>query len=232
MRAEDVMVTNVITVGPDASVHEVAALLLKHGISAVPVVDADGGVCGIISEGDLINRAESGTARPRSWWLDAIASKNALADSYVRRHSSKVSDLMTRDVISASRGSSLAQLAETLERNRIKRVPVVEDGRLIGIVSRANLIQGLARLKNDGPQSKKINDSAIRDQIMKELANERWATPALLNVTVQEGTVDLWGMVQSASERNALNVLVEAVPGVQKVNDNLVVRPIAAAGWV
>jgi CBS-domain-containing membrane protein len=226
------MVTNVITVGPDTSVYEVAALLLKHGISAVPVVDAAGGICGIISEGDLINRPESGTVRPRSWWLDALASKDTLADTYVRRHSSKVSDLMTTHVISASRDTSLAQLAEILETKRIKRVPIVEDGRLVGIVSRANLLQGLARLNTDPAQPPVADDSAIRDQISKRLATERWATPALLNVTVQKGTVDLWGMVQSAAERNAVNVLAKAVPGVQKVNDNLVVRPVTAAGWV
>ena len=153
MNASDVMVTTVITVGPDASVQEVADLLLQHRISAVPVVAASGEILGIVSEGDLINRSESETTHRKSWWLDALASNESLAAEYVKSHSRQVTDVMTREVITAAPDTPVAELAALLERNRIKRVPIVKGGKVVGTVSRANLLQGLASLKNKGPPS-------------------------------------------------------------------------------
>ena len=121
-------------------------------------------------------------------------------------------------------------MAALLEKNSIKRVPIVKGKRIVGIVSRANLLQGLASLKDKTPQARP-DDSAIRDNVMKKLANERWTRPALLSVTVQDGTVDLWGIVDS-TEKKAVHVLVEVTPGVRVVNDNLIVRPTSSAGWV
>jgi CBS domain-containing protein len=225
------MVSTVITVGPDASVQDVADLLVRNRISALPVVADNGELLGIVSEGDLINRPETETARRKSWWLDALASNETLAADYVKSHSRTVADVMTRDVITASPDTSVADLAALLEKNSIKRVPIIKDKRIVGIVSRANLLQGLASLKEKAPQAR-ADDSAIRDNVMKKLANERWARPALLSVTVQDGTVDLWGIVESATEKKAVHVLVEVTPGVRAVNDNLIVRPTSRAGWV
>jgi len=138
---------------------------------------------------------------------------------------------MTRNVITASPETSVSELAALLEKNSIKRVPIIKDKRIVGIVSRANLLQGLASLKDKAPQAR-ADDSAIRDSVMQKLANERWARPALLSVTVQDGTVDLWGIVESAAEKKAVRVLVEVTPGVRAVNDNLIVRSTYRTGWV
>jgi CBS-domain-containing membrane protein len=230
MKASDVMVSAVITVGPDASVVEVADLLLRNRISAVPVVDANGAILGIVSEGDLINRAESGTERRKSWWLDALASRRTMAIEYIKSHSRQVRDVMTRDVITACPDTSVAQVAALLEKNGIKRVPIVKDDRIVGIVSRANLLQGLASLKDKAPQVR-ADDSAIREQLMAKLQSERWTRPALISVTVQDGNVELWGIVESAAERKAVHILAEVTPGVHAVNDNLMIRP-AGEGWV
>ena len=138
---------------------------------------------------------------------------------------------MTRDVITAPPDTSVAEVAARPEKNSIKRVPIVAQGKIVGIVSRANLLQALASLKDKTPTAR-ADDFAIRDNIMKRLANERWARPALLSVTVQDGSVDLWGMVESATEREAVLVLAGVTPGVRTVNDNLNVRPVPLAGWV
>ena len=149
MRAMDVMTTNVITVGPDTSVQAVAALLAERGISGVPVVDSANRLVGILSEGDLLHRVETGTESPpdrrsgrrRSWWLDTIGSDEELARDYVKSHGRTAKDVMTRDVISVSDTTELADIATMLETKRIKRVPVLRDGKLVGIVSRANLVR-------------------------------------------------------------------------------------------
>jgi len=123
MRAMDVMTTGVITVGENATVPEAAKLLAKHRISAVPVVDKNDRVIGMVSEGDLLHRAETGTERRRSWWLEMVSSTNQLASEYIKSHSGKVKDVMTRDVLSVTEDTPVADIAVLLETNRIKRVP-------------------------------------------------------------------------------------------------------------
>src|SRR5262245_53931442 len=147
MNAADVMVTEVITVGPDALVQDVAHLLLTNRISAVPVVASDGRLLGIVSEGDLMRRAEAGTGRRRSWWLAALTGREPTAADYVKEHARKVTDVMTRRVITAPPDTPLRDIANLLEKNGIKRVPIVENGKVVGIVSRANLLQALASLR-------------------------------------------------------------------------------------
>jgi CBS-domain-containing membrane protein len=204
---------------------------LRHRISAVPVLGSTGEILGIVSEGDLINRPESETERRKPWWLDALASNEGLAAQYVKSHSHNVSDVMTRDVITATPDTPVAAVAALLEKNRIKRVPIVENGRIVGIVSRANLLQGLASLKDDVAQARP-DDSAIRADVMAKLHKERWAKPSLITVTVQDGTVGLRGIVESEAERKAVHVLAEATPGVRAVNDDLMIRPRSSQGWM
>jgi CBS domain-containing protein len=223
MRAADVMVTNVITVGPEASVQEVAGILLKNRISGVPVVGADGKLVGIVSEGDLMHRVEAGTGRRRSWWLAALTGRDVLAAEYVREHSRKVVDVMTRHVVTAGPETSLQEIATLLEKNGIKRVPIVQDGKLVGIVSRANLLQALACVK--GMETAAPSDNAIREDVMARLKAETWSRPSLVNVIVQDGTVELWGIVDSQTEKKAVRVAAEVTPGVRAVNDNLIIRP-------
>lgn len=231
MKTSEVMVSNVITVGPEASVPEVADLLLRNRISAVPVIAANGEILGIVSEGDLLNRPESETSHRQSWWLEALTSKEMLAAEFVKSHSRKVTDVMKRDVITASPDDSVADVAARLERHCIKRVPIVKDGRIVGIVSRANLLQGLASLKDKIPQTRP-DDCAIRGQVMAKLDKATWTRPALLSVTVQDGTVGLWGIVDSSSEKKAVHVLAEVTPGVRGVTNNLMIRPASSENWM
>jgi CBS domain-containing protein len=223
MKAADVMVTSVISVGPDARLEDVAHTLLANGISAVPVIDIDCKLLGIVSEGNLMRRAEAGTGRRRPWWLAMWTGREALAAEYVREHSRKVTDVMTRSVVTATPETSLQEVATLLEKNGIKRVPIVRDGRVIGIVSRANLLQALASLRNQIDIGTP-NDLAIRENVIERLKAESWARPSLINVIVQDGTVELWGIVDSQTERKAVRVAAEVTPGVRAVNDNMIIR--------
>src|ERR1700758_1179967 len=169
MRAMDVMTSEVITVDENASVQSVAKLMAKHAISAVPVVDKDTRVIGMVSEGDLLHRAETGTERRRSWWLEMMASTNQLAGEYLKSHSSRVKDVMTRDVILVADTTPVADIAVLLETNRIKRVPVLRDGKLVGIVSRANLVRALAMTVNEAAGGTQADDRSIRAKRLAEL---------------------------------------------------------------
>lgn len=227
MKARDVMVSPVITVKPTSSVRDVAKTFLERRISAVPVVNDQGKVVGMISEGDLIHRSEAGTERQHSWWLDAFISDETLAAEYTKAHSRTVADVMTRRVITAAPDTPLQEIAALLEKNSIKRVPIVRNGKLVGIVSRANLVQAVASAK----KTPKIppSDTMIRDRLLKHLKQQKWAHTLLLNVTVSGGVVDLWGIAQSEAERQAIRVAAESIAGVRAVNDNLVKQPIEAS---
>ncbi|MBV8131536.1 MAG: CBS domain-containing protein, partial [Alphaproteobacteria bacterium] len=187
MRASDVMTTEVISVDENATVTAVARMLAERGISAVPVIDKDNQVIGMVSEGDLLHRAETGTERRRAWWLDMMASTNKLAGEYIKSHSGKVKDVMTRDVLSVAETTPVADIALLLETNRIKRVPVVRDGKLVGIVSRANLVRALAMTIDESPSGADADDRAIRDKLLAELKAQRWAEVSPANVTVKDG---------------------------------------------
>jgi CBS domain-containing protein len=227
MNAADVMVDQVTTVGPDSSVREVAELLIAKHISAVPVTSVDGKLLGIISEGDLLRRSEIQTERQRSWWLEWLTSTETLAKEFVKTHSRRVSDVMTRNVIVARPDTPLHEIATLLQQNRIKRIPIVQGDKLVGLVSRADLVQALASWRGDFP-SAIPEDAVLRNAVMASLKKESWAHIALISVTVRLGLIDLWGLVDSQIQRDAIRVAVEVTPGVRAVNDNLVVRPIMA----
>ena len=201
MKARDVMVSPVITVQPSYSVKEAANMLLEHRISAVPVADRDGKLVGIISEGDLMHRSEAGTERQRSWWLSALVGDETLAAEYVKANARRVEDVMTRNVVTAPPDMALHEIAALLEKHAIKRVPIVRDGQLVGIVSRANLIQALAsgRKELEIP----LSDVNIRDKLLTRLKAQKWAHTSMLNVTVNDGVVDLWGVTTSDAERKS-----------------------------
>jgi CBS domain-containing protein len=219
MKARDVMVTPVFTVTPSTSVQEVAKILLDRRISAVPVVNEQGTLVGIISEGDLLHRAEAGTGQPHSWWLECLAGDGFLASDYVKQHALKVADLMTCEVITAAPDTPLNDVAVLLESKGIKRVPILENGQLIGIVSRANIIQAVAA--KPVQLEVRVPDTTIRDELLTKLRRQPWSHTGLLNVIVHDGIVDLWGMTYSAAERTAVRVAAETTPGVRVVNDYL-----------
>ena len=198
MQARDVMVSPVITVGKSATVREVAKILLEKRISAVPVVDNAGKVVGIVTESDLMHRAEAGTERPYSWWVHFLAGDATIAADYVKSHAMKVENVMTSDVVTASPETPLHEIATLLEERRIKRVPIVnKDGNLVGIVSRANLIQVVASARPKLEMT--LPDPTIRQKLLDELKKKSWAHPHNLGVTVTNGVVDLWGYAKSAS---------------------------------
>jgi len=229
MKAADVMVSNVVTVGVNASVGEVAAILLNNHISAAPVVDDKGELVGIVSDGDLIRRPEIGTTKRHSWWLELISNKWASATEYIKSHSRKVADVMTREVITAKPDTPLGDIAAMLERNRIKRVPIVEGGKLAGLVSRANILQALASATKKLSSLTTANDSELRKKLQSRLAAEPWR-PTMLTVTVQDGTVDLWGLVHSVDEKKAAQLAAETTPGVRAVVNNIIVQRVGE-GW-
>lgn len=227
MQVRDVMVTPVITVNPSNSVQEVAKLFLEKKISAVPVLDQMGSLVGIVSEGDLLHRVEAGTERRRSWWLEGFIGNDVLAAEYVKAHGRKVADIMTRRVITASPETPLHEVATLMEKHTIKRVPILEKGQLVGVVSRANLLQAVASARSllDITPS----DKTIRQRLLASLKAEPWMHTTLLNVTVHNGIVDLWGIAESEAERKAMRVAAESTPGVCAVNDNL--ATLSAGGW-
>lgn len=228
MNAADVMVSKVITVGPDASVATIAETLLANRISAVPVVDESSALLGIVSEGDLIHRVETGTEQPRAWWLEFFIGKEALAREFIKSHGRKAADVMTRPVITVKPDTPLGELASLLEKHRIKRVPVVKGGKIVGIVSRANLVQALVTLGTGIKPSASANDSILRDNLLGRLRLQPWWTNSI-NVIVKDGMVELWGYVDSQTAGDAIRIAVEETPGVRQVSNNLAIeiRPSA-----
>jgi CBS domain-containing protein len=229
MRAMDVMTTSVITVTPDTSVQTLAALLCNHGISGAPVVDAAGKLVGIVSEGDLIHRAETGTARRterrRSRWLDGVAAGRDLARDYVKSHGRSVGEIMTAPVITVSETTTLDEVADLLETKRIKRMPVVRDGKVVGIISRANLVRALAAAKiplveADG------DDRAIRHQLLAELQGQEWARVWPADIIVRDRTVHFWHTDDEPPEQiAAVRVAAENIAGVRAIEEHIVPAP-------
>ena len=230
MRAMDVMTTAVVTIGPDTAVHDLAKLLSERGISGVPVVD-NGRLVGIVSEGDLLHRAETGTERRtarRRWrWFDSAFEE---ARDYVKSRGRTVRDIMTREVISAGEEADLAEVATLMETKRIKRVPVLRDGRLVGIISRANLVRALAAIDREPATGVTGDDRDIRAKLLTELNGREWARVWPEEIVVQDGIVHLWvSDTRSAVEREALRVAAENVSGVNRVEEHVVPVPIFPA---
>ncbi len=229
MFAADVMTHDVVTVHSDATVKEIAEILLAKGISGVPVVDAAGALIGIVSEGDLIHRVENETERRRSWWLELFADRERMAQDFIKSHARKAGDMMTRQVVTVKRDTPLSEVSSLLEKHKIKRVPVVDGGQIVGIVSRANLLKALVRVGEGTPRPTSATDTALRDSVLAELESNAWADTSQVNVYVKDGTVELWGVVKSDTEKNAIRVAAEVTPGVRAVSNNLVVSQIMAA---
>jgi len=218
MQAKDVMTRNVVAVTTDTSVVEIAQQLIARGISAVPVVDGAGKIVGIVSEGDLMRRDESGTGLVRSWWLSLFEAPEERATAYVKSHGRTAGDVMTSKVLTVSENAELADIAALLEKHRIKRVPVVRDGKPVGIVSRSNLLQGLAAAKPIPPVS--ADDAAIREALRTAL-KESGVDQVFVNAVVANGVVNMWGEVNSAAEVRALEVAARSVSGVKNVENHV-----------
>jgi CBS domain-containing protein len=211
-----------ITVTPDTPVAEIAAILIENRISAVPVLDPSGRIVGIVSEGDLLRRREARTERRRSKWLELLLDRNVTAAEFVKTHGRHARDVMTTDVVTVPPDAALAEIASLLERRRIKRVPVVDGGKLVGIVSRANLLHGIAAQRDaPSPAAAQASDAEIRERLNAVLRERLGIDVRRVNVVVTDGVVYLWGTVKSEEQRRAVIVAADGVPGVTTVEDRL-----------
>jgi len=220
MIVADVMTRNVISISPDATVEEAAKAMLAREISGLFVVDAKGELAGVVTEGDLLRRDELGTQRHRPWWLRLLVSPGRQATDFTHTYGRHVRDVMTVDVIAVGSDAPLEEVVETMERHRIKRVPVVENQRVIGVVSRSDLLRALIGQVRKAPIAG--DDRAIRSAILDALDKQAWAPVTSLNVTVADGVVDIWGTITDDSERRAICVVAENTPGVKKIHDHLI----------
>jgi len=226
MKASDVMTRDVITVERETSVADVIRLMLENNVSGLPVLD-DGKVVGILTEGDLLRRSETGTEKQRPRWLEILMGPGRMAGEYVRTHGRKVEAIMTTDLISVTGDTPLDEVVGLMERRRIKRVPVIEGDALIGIVSRLDLLRALLRTI-EAEHSEIRGDDEIREQILAELAKAAWVPRDGLSISVKDGVVDLNGVILEEKDREALRVVAENVPGVKAVEDHLVwIEPVS-----
>lgn len=230
MLAKDIMTKSVVTVTPETTVPEIAKKLIDRHISAIPVVDLDGRVLGIVSEGDLMRRPETATEPHHSWWLALLTLPSEDARRYVKTHGTHARDVMSTDVIAVSENETVGQIAALLEKRRIKRVPVIRDGILVGIVSRADLLQGLASSKP--PEAPSPSDGNLQEAVERAI-HEHAGAESFVNVSVQNGEVRLWGIIEHRGMQDAIRVAAENVPGVVSVEDNTTTLPpnIAALLW-
>jgi CBS domain-containing protein len=217
MRAHQIMTRSVVTVAPDTTILEAANTMLQHHVSGLPVVDAAGKLAGIVSEGDFIRRGEIGTQRKRSRWLSFLMGTGAT--QYVREHGHKVSEVMTRDPFTIAEDATLEEIVNTMEANGVKRLPVMRDGKVVGIVSRANLLHAVASLAREIPDPT-ADDDHIRSRVIRAIEKNDWS-PFGLNVIVRDGIVHLSGVITDEDCRRAAIVAAENVSGVEKVHDHL-----------
>lgn len=221
MNAADVMTRNVLSVTPDATIDDAAKQMLARGISGLFVVDAKGELAGIVTEGDLLRRDELGTQRHRPWWLRMLVSPGKQAADFTRTHGRRVSDVMTESVISVPTDAPLEKVVAVMEENRIKRVAVTEKGRVVGVISRSDLLRALVSRSRAAPPVA-ADDRSLRKAIEDALEGQSWAPMTTVNVVVVDGVVDLWGTITDENERRAICVLAENVPGVKQVHDHMV----------
>ncbi len=223
MEAREVMTRDVVTVSPDTTVGEIAAIFVRHRISAVPVVSGKH-LLGIVSQTDLARRSETGTEKRRKWWLEVFADPDAKAREYIKSHGLRAEDVMTRFVVSVPEDASLAEVADVLDAHRIRQVPVMSEGHLVGMISRADLVRKLAEVAVAALAARPEN-GALQKAIWHEIRSQPWLKPAFINLAVKGGVVELWGAVDSEEQHRALRVLVERVAGVQKVVDHVSLFP-------
>jgi CBS domain-containing protein len=227
MKASSVMTPDVVYVKRSASILEAIRLMLDNRVSGLPVLDDEGKVVGILTEGDLLHRTETATERQRPRWLQILMGPGRIAGEYIRTHGRKVEEIMTRDLVSVTEDTALDEIVQLMERHRIKRVVVLREDLLAGIVSRADLLGALARILDEHPDAPHSDDE-IRERILSELEKTAWVPRDGLSITVSDGIVDLNGVILEEKEREALRVMAENTPGVKAVADHLIwIEPVS-----
>lgn len=227
MRASDIMTMGATTVRPDTTIEHAARVMLEHHVSGLPVVNAQGKLLGIVTERDLLRREEIGTERHRPRWLEIWLSARQLAQEYAQEHGRKVEHVMSRDVASVGPDTPVSEIVDLMEERGIKRLPVVSDGKVIGIVSRSNLLSALSRHTGEIPSSV-VGDLAIRKSILDEVESKPWTHGATIDIVVRDGVVNLNGTVADEKVRAAIRIAAENTPGAVRVVDNLRVVTLSA----
>src|SRR5215469_1290444 len=228
MRAVDVMTVDPVSISPDDSIVEAIRVMLQRKFSGLPVVDSTGALVGIVTEGDLLRRTETGTQRKRPRWIEFLIGSGRLANEYVQASGRKVHDVMTYDVHTVTEDAPLDDIVQHMERYQIKRLPVVRDGKLVGIVTRANLLRALASVVVETKPVAAADDASIRSQIYAELQKQPWAPVNMLDIVVRDGTAHLWGVVLDERQRESIRVVAENTAGVKRIEDHLVwVEPMS-----
>lgn len=220
MQAKDIMTPTVVTVGPEETVSAIANLLMSKKISAVPVLDKERQLCGIVSEGDLIRRISDDADDNRPWWLKMMSSNSEQAGDFIKAHGRTAKDVMTKNVATVDENMEICDVAHKLEANRIKRVPVMSGDQLVGIISRSNLLQVVAGQKTEIAKAATPGDRALRKQVHDHLNDQNFTSHGSLNVIIDDGVVELWGWVETETERDALILAAKEVPGVTEVRDH------------
>ena len=222
MKASDVMTRTVITVDEQAPIAEALQLMLGKAISGLPVVNCDNQLVGIITEGDLLRRAELATERHISRWKNLLFGPWYSAEEYVRTHARSVGSIMTRETLCIAEDTPLSMIVSMMEQGHVKRLPVIKDGKVIGIVSRRDILQPLSSIVGDRLAGS-ATDANILQQIERDLAAQPWSPRHSISVTVKDGVVALSGTVSGFEQREALQILIEDIPGVRQIRDQLLV---------
>ena len=220
MQVQAIMTSPVVGIEPSASIADAARLMLSRKISGLPVIQSDSKLVGIIIEGDFLRRGELGTKRKRARWLEFLVSPGKAADEYVHANGQRVDEVMSNSVVTTAREASLVEAVELMSRHNVKRLPVVEEGRVVGIIARSDLLRALLRvLPTQG--STDVGDEQIRQNILAELESQTWARNSLIRVNVDKGVAELSGPIFDERERQAALVAAENIAGVKAVTDHL-----------
>jgi CBS domain-containing protein len=221
MKASDVMTSDVVSIKTEATILDAVQLMLERRISGLPVIDASGTLVGMVTEGDFLRRRETSTQRKRGRLLEFLLGPGRLAEEYIRASGRQVDEVMTRDVRTVEEDAPLEKIVYLMERHRIKRIPVTRNGKVVGIVTRANLMRAVATLALEA-RPVPASDSAIRERLIADLKSQSWAPVGAIDVVVTDGVVKLTGALTDERERQALRIAAENIPGVMKVEDHLI----------
>lgn len=220
MKAQDIMTRQVVTVTPDTPVPVAAKLMTEHRISGLPVIAKDGRILGVVSVSDLVHRVETGTQRKRKWWAVLFTDNQSLAREFVKTHGQTVADIMTRKVVCVAADADLRHVADVLDRNNVKRVPVLDQGKLAGILSRTDLVRAVATAQI-GTNAARGEDGEVQRKLIERMDQQPWLSPTLVHPVVTTEQVELWGFVSNEEQHRALRVLVAEVAGPRAIKDNI-----------
>ena len=220
MKARDIMVRGIIAVHPDTLVRDIASLMVEKHISGVPVLSNNGKLIGMVSQSDLLHRAEVGTERKHKWWFRVLMDSRALAREYVKAHGLKAHDVMTRYVVSVRDDAELRDVADILDKRRIKRVPVIQEDRVVGIITRGDLVRALSQVQIS-KVAKTIVNAALHKKLYDRIQSQPWINDNCVNLTVSDGVVEVAGFVETTDQRVALRILIQETEGVNRVDDKI-----------